>query len=120
MTVRARLRKEIVRLQVTDTGAGIAPEDLPILFEEFSQADSSLTRKHEGTGLGLALTRRLVQLHGGRIDVESELGRGSTFTVTLLRDLVTEAEQQAARRGDAPPRPGVLPEAEPTEENDDR
>jgi len=120
VTVRARLRKEIVRLQVTDTGAGIAPEDLPILFEEFSQADSSLTRKHEGTGLGLALTRRLVQLHGGRIDVESELGRGSTFTVTLLRDLVTEAEQQAARRGDAPPRPGVLPEAEPTEENDDR
>jgi len=120
VTVRARLRKEIVRLQVTDTGTGIAPEDLPTLFEEFSQADSSLTRKHEGTGLGLALTRRLVELHGGRIDVESELGRGSTFTVTLLRDLVTGAEQQAASRGDAPPRPGVIRDTQPTEGNDDR
>jgi len=120
VTVRARLSKEIVRLQVTDTGAGIAPEDLPTVFEEFAQVDASLTRKHEGTGLGLALTRRLVQLHGGQIEVESQLGRGTTFTVTLLRDLVTEAEHDAARRGDAPPRPGVLTETEPTEGNDDR
>jgi hypothetical protein len=71
---------------------GISPEDLVAIFEEFRQVDSSLTRKHEGTGLGLALTRRLVELHGGEITVESELGKGSTFTVTLLRDLVPHSE----------------------------
>ena len=61
-------------------------------IEEFRQVDSSLTRKHEGTGLGLALTKRLVELHGGEIAVESELGKGTTFTVTLLRDLAPESE----------------------------
>jgi len=120
VAVHARLEKEVVHLQVSDTGTGIAPEDLPGLFEEFAQADPSLTRKHEGTGLGLSLTRRLVGLHGGRIEVESELGRGTTFTVTFLRDLVTEAEQQAVRRGETPPKPGVLTDTEPTGENDDR
>ncbi len=117
VTVRARLEQEVVRLQVADTGVGIAPEDLPTLFEEFTQVDLSRTREHEGTGLGLALTRRLVRLHGGEIDVESELGRGTTFTVTLLRDLVTRAEHEAARRGEAPPRPGVVPNADRREES---
>ena len=88
VTVEARLEKEIVVLRVKDTGVGISPEDQATLFEEFRQVDSSLSRKHEGTGLGLALTRRLVELHGGEITVQSELGKGSTFTVTLLRDLV--------------------------------
>ncbi|MBE3069405.1 MAG: PAS domain S-box protein [Planctomycetes bacterium] len=88
VTVRGRLEKELVRIEVTDTGTGIAPEDLVTVFEEFRQVDSSLTRSHEGTGLGLALTRRLVELHGGEITVESEVGRGSTFAVVLLRDLV--------------------------------
>ncbi len=120
VAVRAVLEKEIVRLQVADAGTGIAPEDLATVFEEFAQVDSSLTRKHEGTGLGLALTRRLVELHGGRIEVESDLGRGTTFTVTLLRDLVTEAEQKAARRGEAPPRPGVILDNEAHGERDDR
>jgi PAS domain S-box-containing protein len=86
--VEARLEKETVVIRVSDTGIGIAPEDLVTLFEEFRQVDSSLTRKHEGTGLGLALTKRLVELHGGEITVESELGKGTTFTVTFLRDLV--------------------------------
>jgi PAS domain S-box-containing protein len=86
--VEARLNKETVVIRVSDTGIGIAPEDLVTLFEEFRQVDSSLTRKHEGTGLGLALTKRLVELHGGEIGIESELGKGTTFTVTLLRDLV--------------------------------
>jgi PAS domain S-box-containing protein len=90
VTVRARLSKENVIVQVTDTGIGIAPEDIVTLFEEFRQIDSSLSRKHEGTGLGLALTKRLVELHGGEISVDSELGKGSTFTVTFLRDLVPE------------------------------
>jgi PAS domain S-box-containing protein len=86
--VEALQEKETVVIRVSDTGIGIAPEDLVTLFEEFRQVDSSLTRKHEGTGLGLALTKRLVELHGGEISVESELGKGTTFTVTLLRDLV--------------------------------
>ena len=94
VSVEARLGKETSEIRVSDTGIGIAPEDLDTIFDEFRQVDSSLTRKHEGTGLGLALTRRLVQLHGGEISVESELGRGSTFTVTLLRDLVSSPQPQ--------------------------
>jgi PAS domain S-box-containing protein len=105
VTVRGRLEKELVRIDVQDTGAGIAPEDLVTVFEEFRQVDSSLTRRHEGTGLGLALTRRLVEMHGGEITVRSEVGKGSTFTIVLLRDLVPEkapADAAAApRRGDA-------------------
>jgi signal transduction histidine kinase len=71
------------KLIVKDTGIGIKPEDLRRLFEEFEQLDSGASRRHEGTGLGLALTRKPVELHGGSIDVESEGGRGSVFTVTL-------------------------------------
>ena len=71
-------------IEVTDTGAGIKPEDVPRLFQEFVQLETTRAQKHEGTGLGLALTKRLVELHGGRIWAESEgEGRGSTFTVVL-------------------------------------
>jgi signal transduction histidine kinase len=68
---------------VRDTGVGIAPGDQQLIFEEFRQVGSDYERKAEGTGLGLALTRRLVQLHGGEISVDSAPGRGSTFTFTL-------------------------------------
>jgi PAS domain S-box-containing protein len=91
--VEARLGRETAEIRVSDTGIGIAPGDLLCIFDEFRQVDSSLTRKHEGTGLGLALTRRLVELHGGEITVESELGKGSTFIVTLLRDLVPSPKE---------------------------
>jgi signal transduction histidine kinase/HAMP domain-containing protein len=69
--------------RVKDTGIGIAPEDHDKVFEEFRQVGTDYARKAEGTGLGLTLTRRLVELHGGRISLESELGKGSTFTFTL-------------------------------------
>lgn len=71
-----------VRIAVADTGPGIAPGDEKRIFEEFQQTDVG-TRQQEGTGLGLALSKRLVELHGGRIWVESEMGKGSTFVFTL-------------------------------------
>jgi signal transduction histidine kinase len=73
-----------VALVVSDTGRGIAPEFLPRVFERFSQADSSASRLYGGLGLGLALVRHLVELHGGTVEVESEgIGHGASFTVRL-------------------------------------
>jgi signal transduction histidine kinase len=75
---------DFVEIRVEDTGIGIKTEDLPKLFRPFTQLDASLTRKHHGTGLGLALTKKLIELHGGTIQGESGgPGQGSTFTVTL-------------------------------------
>jgi signal transduction histidine kinase len=72
-------------IEVTDTGVGIRPEDLPKLFQEFVQLETTQAQRNEGSGLGLTLTKCLVELHGGRIWAESEgEGRGSTFTVLLL------------------------------------
>jgi len=71
-----------IRVSVADTGPGIAPADRDRIFEEFQQTETGVG-KHEGTGLGLALSKRFVELHGGRIWLESELGRGSTFTFAL-------------------------------------
>jgi PAS domain S-box-containing protein len=84
VTLRVWLDAEArIQLQVRDTGIGIKKEDLPRLFREFEQLDSGLARREQGTGLGLALTKKIVELQNGSITVESELGRGSTFTVVL-------------------------------------
>jgi signal transduction histidine kinase len=80
--VRAGLANGTAEISVTDTGIGIAPEDHAAVFEEFRQVGAS-DRKAEGTGLGLALCRKFIELHGGRIWVKSQLGQGSTFTFTL-------------------------------------
>ena len=72
-----------VRLAVADTGVGIPSTELPRLFERFHRVKGAKSRTHEGTGIGLALVRELVSLHGGTIDIESDEGQGSTFTVTI-------------------------------------
>jgi signal transduction histidine kinase len=77
------LRNE-VEISVVDTGIGIHPEDADKIFEPFLQLENSISRKYSGTGLGLYLSRKLVELHGGRIWMESEgLGKGSAFRFTL-------------------------------------
>ena len=76
---------------VEDTGIGIAPKDQEIVFDQFRQVDSSYCRRYEGTGLGLALCRKFVELHGGRIWVESEEGRGSQFYFSIPVSKTAEA-----------------------------
>lgn len=81
--VKAERARDEVVISVSDTGVGIPPDKLSRVFEEFYQVDGSLRRNHEGAGLGLAICKRLVEAHDGRIWVESEVGRGSTFYVAL-------------------------------------
>jgi signal transduction histidine kinase len=72
-----------VRLDIRDTGIGIAADDLPRLFRPFAQVDTGLTRRHGGTGLGLYISRRLATMLGGHIEVTSAVGAGSVFSVVL-------------------------------------
>lgn len=97
---------DFLRLIVTDTGIGIKKEDQNRIFEEFEQIDSSYSRRYEGTGLGLSLTKRLVELHGGEIRVKSEEGKGSRFAILMPvsdRTAVTEAAGQAVIETDKLP-----------------
>ena len=80
---RAATRPGWLEVIVSDTGIGIDPKHHEMIFREFAQVDSSRARRHHGTGLGLAIARNFIELHGGRIWVESELGRGSRFLFTL-------------------------------------
>lgn len=83
LTVTTDAEKSLMQFSVSDTGIGISAEDLRNLFQPFVQVDSRLNRQYEGTGLGLTLVQRLTDLHGGSVQVESEVGMGSRFTINL-------------------------------------
>lgn len=87
VVISASAKDDLVQIAVRDTGQGIRPEQLPRLFDQFMQADSSSTRPHHGLGLGLAIVRQLVELHGGTVAAESAgIGRGTIFTIALPRE----------------------------------
>ena len=83
VTVTATPSDGVIEISVSDTGIGIAPEDQTAIFEEFRQVGKSDAQRPEGTGLGLTLAKKFVELHGGQIWVRSQVGQGSTFTFTL-------------------------------------
>lgn len=90
LEAQAQAKEGLMRFSITDTGIGIAPEDMQKLFKPFVQVDSSLSRHYEGTGLGLTLVKKLVEMHGGTVSVESEVGAGSRFIFTLPWNPTTE------------------------------
>lgn len=94
LDVQAEEDHPIIHFAVWDTGIGIAPDDQQRLFQPFIQVDSSLAREYEGTGLGLALVMRLTELHGGTVSLESEVGKGSRFTVSLPRYPTGASDEQ--------------------------
>jgi PAS domain S-box-containing protein len=102
LEVRADPEQELVQFCVIDTGIGIAPDDLARLFTPFVQVDSSLNRQHEGTGLGLALVQKLTDLHGGSVQVESEVDKGSCFTINLRYKPDISEQFEEAQTGESP------------------
>ncbi|MDX1906007.1 MAG: ATP-binding protein [Bacteroidia bacterium] len=97
--VHAREVNGMIEVSVSDTGIGIPESKFETIFQEFEQVDGSITRAYGGTGLGLVIARQLVELHGGLIRVESQLGQGSTFIFTLPRAAGEQVAQPATARG---------------------
>jgi two-component system cell cycle sensor histidine kinase PleC len=94
--VHARANASGLTLRVVDTGCGIPPEHLPRLAQPFQQVEQELARNHSGTGLGLALTKSLAEMHGGKLSIQSEVGRGTIVTITLPRVFGGPRESAAA------------------------
>ncbi|MBL8530859.1 MAG: PAS domain-containing sensor histidine kinase, partial [Hyphomonadaceae bacterium] len=93
--VHARPSQNGLTLRVIDTGCGIPPEHLPRLARPFEQVETELTRNHHGTGLGLALTKSLAEMHGGKLSIQSEVGRGTIVTITLPRNFGGRRDAEA-------------------------
>lgn len=110
VTVRTYLASPYVMLEVVDTGIGISPEDLPHIFDRFYRADRARSLKSGGTGLGLAIIKRLVDMHQGRIEVESVVGKGTTFRVSFLQSYVTSTAAPVLNGQTKEPAAGRLPE----------
>jgi signal transduction histidine kinase len=94
--VSAALTNGGVAIAVKDTGIGMAPEQIPSALEPFQQIDSKISRRYEGTGLGLPLTKHFVELHGGSLTIESKLDIGTTVTCFLPRERIVEASTRSA------------------------
>ncbi len=108
VTLRASMRDDLLRVEVEDTGIGIAPEARARLFAAFAQADGSMTRRYGGAGLGLAISRKLVEGMGGAIDFASRGARGTTFWFTARLKAAVEEAVEAAPRAESPA-PGEAP-----------
>ena len=96
MRIDTRVNDNVLEIAVSDTGVGIEKDDLDRLFKAFEQVHGATPHNIKGTGLGLALVREMVQLHGGQVVVQSVVGRGSTFTILLPYDEKVSAERSAA------------------------
>ncbi|MCA9453064.1 MAG: hypothetical protein KC584_10625, partial [Nitrospira sp.] len=114
--IRLSTKEHFIELEVEDNGIGIPPDQLGRIFDRFTQVESSATRRYEGSGIGLALVKEIVMLHGGTIAVESDPGRGSVFTITLPRGNVT-ADQMLAIQDDEEDR-DILPRPAEDEQKD--
>ena len=119
VTLRVWREHNLAVFQIEDTGIGIADEHLPLLFQKFQQLETTYHRKYEGTGLGLALTKQLVELHGGRIEVESVVGEGSLFTVWLPSQPIVPAApvKVTATQRQSPKPQGIIVLVEDHEES---
>ena len=113
VTLRARRDGDWLEIAVADTGIGIAADKISRLFRHFEQLDGSLSRKHEGTGLGLVMVKRLAELHGGQVGVESEPNKGSTFTVRLPMHAAQTKVAEPAVLAPAAPAPVAAAPAAP-------
>ena len=87
-----------ILLKVSDTGIGIAPENIERVLRPFEQVESSYSRKHSGSGLGLPYAKRLTELHGGVLEIESELGKGTTVSVTFPPSRLVDIRKRAELR----------------------
>jgi signal transduction histidine kinase len=100
VAITASVADGLFTVAVSDTGPGIAVSDQEKLFKDFQQADNTITKQKGGTGLGLAISKRIIEMHGGRIWVDSEVGKGSTFSFTAP----IQAQRQVAGNGQVHPR----------------
>ena len=94
VSVEIKRKHELIYISIKDTGIGIPDDKIDSIFDRFVQVDSSLSRPHEGSGLGLSIADSIVKLHGGKISVKSRLGKGSTFTIELPVKIIEEDETQ--------------------------